>query len=436
MWLCAGLLLLCFGGADGVICTPTTPEEPVCLEPVDCEGLPKVTCAGHWTCDEGQCLWVCEPPGPAYTLHEWGVFKTGGTGADVSTTPSPYVGPVPAKPIIYLYSDEEFELDVAVDFASGQATEVWPEIPMGQSIAWDGVQVSNGNCPTTPFPEAGWDSDPPVAPEVTQLGPLVVDEASCLTFGNVVSRLLFYTGQLPEYQAPLSATYQFEDDGESLLVALTNSSDEEVKDLMLVLRLVDSECIDPSGCWVHFAALAHGTVDAIPPGTDVTVSLPVHQVLAVDENMGGGIILPVSWQGQSAQLDAKLQELGLSSPEADAFMYAWTDVFFGVFSSSSTFFMPEYGDGLFLIYPLSTKAYDEQLALTVSVPPEERVRVGYVYHRVPATACWPAQVEKDGVCQCPQFDGLCSPWCWEGDADCKPGTFNDVTCACDPIEPM
>jgi len=426
------LFLTYLSGANGVTCVPT-PDDSVCAVKGDCEGLPHLNCPGYWVCAEGQCVWECKEQ-VEYTLHEWGVFKTGGIGAEVSTTPAPYMGPVPAKPIIYLYSEQDFDLDVAVDFASGTATEVWPEIPMSQSIEWNGVQVAAGSCETTPFPIGDPMGDGGPTPEVTQLGPLVVDEAACLTFGDVVSKLLFYTGQLPDYKTPLEVSYEIDSEGETLAVELTNSSAEAVENVMVVYRQVDSECIDPSGCWVHCAALAHGVVDLVPAGGAVAASLDLVQVWSDDENMGGGPELPPSWLGQAAELEAYLLEMGLSPAEADAFMVAWIDVFFGVMSSAATFFEPEYSDGFFVIYPMSGKTYDEQLKLTVSAEPSELVRVGYVYQSVPVQACMPAQKLVEGACQCKEIDNGCTPWCDPADPNCVPGTWNEITCECDPSD--
>lgn len=433
-WLLALAGMAVLSGSDAITCVPVTPEEPVCAVPVDCAGLPHVNCAGGWQCLEGSCVWECGS-GPVYTLHEWGVFKTGGIGADVSTTPSPYMGPVPAKPILYFYSDEEFSLDVGVHFASGEATEVWPEILMGQDIAWNGVEVHNGKCDATPFPEASWDSDPGVVPEVTQLGPLVVDEASCLEHDDTVAKLLFYTGKLPEWEAPLTIDYQIDDQGQTLTAVLYNSGDQDVEHVMVVLRLVDDECIDPSGCWIHQAALANVVVDSVPAGGEAAVSVELSQVYALDDEFGGALALPPGWTGQADQLEQKLLDMGLNQAEADAFMTAWTSIFFGVQSSASTFFEPEYSNGLFLIYPLSQQTYDQQLELTLSHPPEELVRVGFVYQKVDTQACMPAQEMTEGQCQCPEVDFNCSPWCWEGDPACTPGTWNDLTCMCDPAPP-
>jgi hypothetical protein len=126
--------------------------------------------------------------------------------------------------------------------------------------------------------------------------------------------------------------------------------------------------------------------------------------------------------------------LGLSGPEADAFMTAWEPTFFSVESSAVTFFNPEYSDGLFLIYALPEAVYDEYLPLTLKPEPDGRVRVGVVYQQVETQSCSPAQALKDGACVCPDPDLSCTPWCDPPGPDCNKGTYNDITCTCDPVE--
>ena len=69
-WTKAAALFVCvygfmmFTGADGSICVPGEPDEPVCVTPVDCEGLPHIMCVGAWTCNAGDCDWQCGAPTP------------------------------------------------------------------------------------------------------------------------------------------------------------------------------------------------------------------------------------------------------------------------------------------------------------------------------------------------------------------------------------
>jgi hypothetical protein len=72
----AALILPCLivsGGADKPSCTPIEPEEPVCAEPADCEGLPHVMCVGGWSCVDGQCAWQC---GVVTCVGEGGEFTS------------------------------------------------------------------------------------------------------------------------------------------------------------------------------------------------------------------------------------------------------------------------------------------------------------------------------------------------------------------------
>ena len=77
-----------------------------------------------------------------------------------------------------------------------------------------------------------------------------------------------------------------------------------------------------------------------------------------------------------------LVERGLTGSEAAAFMANWRDVVFGVMGSDSGFSEPLYRNGAAVAYFLPDADYDEQLALDVSPPPRELVRVGMVYERL------------------------------------------------------
>ena len=46
-------------GINKVTCIPVDPDDPVCVQPVDCEGLDHIMCLGYWTCMEGVCAWQC-----------------------------------------------------------------------------------------------------------------------------------------------------------------------------------------------------------------------------------------------------------------------------------------------------------------------------------------------------------------------------------------
>ncbi len=434
-WLTSAVVLLALGilsGNQAIQCAPTPPEEPVCADPADCDGLPHQACSGAWGCEEGACAWTCAP-GPEYVMHEWGVFKMNGAGAEISTTPVPYTGPVPAKPILYFYSDEGFTFDAEVTFASGGATEVWPEIAMAHTIAWNDVELSTGACQPTPFPP----TDPnefDLPPEVTQLGPLVVDDAACLEHGDTVAKLLFYTGTLPDYTAPLTATYQLDEAGETLTATLTNASNRDIGKTFLIFRDVDSECIDPSGCWIHAAALAGMVVEGVDAGQSVTVTTDLIVEYGSEGDGWGNFTPPESWNAYSPAFEEHLMELGLSIDETHAFMVAWDEIFFGILSQASVFFEPEYEDGFFLIYAIPEAEYDEQLALTLEPPPAERVRVGVIYEKVDAQSCLPAQEMVNGLCGCAKVDPKCNAWCPEPGPDCTPGTWNDLTCVCDTIK--
>ena len=408
----------CVCPETGIVCTPDCedPEAEHCIRGV----------FNPDTCE-------CEPLEEGdYTLHEWGVIVMPPEGgAEARGIPRPFTGPVPAKPVIYIYSEADLLLDVGIHFASGTSTELWPPVPTGPDVAWDGVQVSNGACPTTPLPERN--PEEMVGSELSELGEYVVDAASCLTHGETVSKLLFYTGRLPDYTSPLEVDYQIAWGVGHAVFTLHNTSQMPITDVHLVYRVVDSECIDPSGCWARHAILAHGVVDLVPPGQEVVEQLDLMTANSVAEEMGAELDLPPSWAGQPDGLKEKLADFGLTGAEAEAFMKGWTHVFFGVHPSSIQFSLPDYEDGAAAIFLLPEEMYDEQLALTANPTPAEQVRAGVVYQKLPLT-CLPTQVEQDGSCVCPPTGIDCNPYhCEPGDEHCQLGYFNDLTCECEPI---
>jgi len=61
MTLAATIALFTLLGSKAPSCVPVSPTEPICAATSDCEGLPHVSCDGTWGCQEGACVWSCEP---------------------------------------------------------------------------------------------------------------------------------------------------------------------------------------------------------------------------------------------------------------------------------------------------------------------------------------------------------------------------------------
>ena len=333
-------------------------------------------------------------PGP-YVLHEWGVISISELGilAHGPTPTSPEM--IAEKPVIYLYADEEIEsLDVRIDFSSGGASDVWPEIPTGRSIAWNDLAVRSGACETTPFPYP-WDE--PLC-EVCNLSSCVVDGASCITYAHEddivsVSTLLFYAGPLSDYIAPLDVFTFYEldaDDVDEIVFRVSNPSAFDIEGAWLIYRQTEDVCEPTSSpvfyCPVTAAEIAFKFIESIPAGTEFYESLPIYRYeapLGPDGFPTGDLPLPEDWHDMGKDLTAELIDRGLAEKEAGAFLLNWDQVYFGLLGSDSYNLEPLYSDGPFIIYFMDRHDYDDQFELTADPPPMETVRVGMIYEKLP-----------------------------------------------------
>jgi hypothetical protein len=354
---------------------------------VDAAGDTALDSAGDTTGDvvEDTAVDTAPPPEP-YVLHEWGVMVMGDEGASMHGPAPAFAGPVPAKPVIYLYAEEDVELDVAVTFTSGGPTETWPETALSPTVRWDGLHVSPGACDTTPFP-TGWD-DPGVEDmcEACSLGQVVVEEGSCIEHGDQTARLLFYTGALPDYRPPLEVSYELHTDpGVEPWVTfiVENGSDRVVEDLWLIYRDTTDWCIDPSACPVATADIAWAYLDSVEPLSGESLSQPIqHFEAELDEHgypIPGTLGLPEQWLALGGALEGDLTERGLSAAEAGAFMNAWETIFFGLMGSDAGYIEPFYRNGASAIYFMDRESYDAHLPLSAVPAPTDTVRVGMVY---------------------------------------------------------
>lgn len=370
--------------------TGDTPNDDGRTDGVD---TPDIECCDDRDADEDTDGREDLPPAQ-YTLHEWGVVVMGDEGA-ATFGPSPeFSGPIPAKPVIYLYSDGVIgPVDISIDFASGGATEVWPETTLSGRVSWYGLTLTPGACAApTPFP-VPWDPYPTgdTYCEACALGTCVVSGTSCLRYTtsggtSVSSNLLFYTGRLPLYTPPLSAYYDVPlcSDGDCLAFNVSNSSTRFVEDVWIVYRQTESACVDPSLCPLKSADIAWTHVDAIPAGTVFTRTLPVtHLEVPVDEygHPTGDLELPEGWKGLGADLAAELVARGLTAQETEAFMTNWNTLFFGLLGSDSMYVDPLYENGAFVISFMPPEDYNSQLALRANPSPKQSTRVGMIYQK-------------------------------------------------------
>ncbi|MBW2262825.1 MAG: hypothetical protein JRG91_12690 [Deltaproteobacteria bacterium] len=328
------------------------------------------------------------PPPVRYVLHEWGVFVFDGAGWSVHG-PTPDVEVISVdKPVVYLYSDETFTLDLTVGFASGGSTETWPLLPDGAFVDWDGLQVRPGPCETTPFPtvyDEPWVEEPC---EACTLGSCVVPGASCLTHGGTVATLLFYAGTMPDYSAPLQASVWTEGVDGMIGFELSNVSGARVHDVWFLYRTTTSTCeyMPEEYCPVATADLAFAYFDEVSAGSGFATSLElVHLEAELDTS---GMPIPGTlgswdeWDSLPEELRDALVERGLYGEEADAFMAAWDTALFGLLGWDSFSIEPMYRNGGALLYFMSDDDYEAQLPLEASPEPSEVVRLGMIYQHL------------------------------------------------------
>jgi len=336
------------------------------------------------------------PPAP-YSLHEWGVMLMDGEGATAHGPSPEFAGPIPAKPVIYLYGAPDVgPLNIGVNFATGAATEVWPEIPLGQRIAWNGLSITDGDCLLSPFP-VPWDGGDPIdgSCEACALGVCLVEDASCLSFtdpatgGPIVSSLLFYTGRLPGYAAPLSAAVTLvngPDLIDRLQLSVSNNSPYNIDGIWFIYRQTSSTCVDPSLCPISLADIAFSYIGSMDRGSGTAFTLDIMRYEAPVDEYGypiGDLPLPQEWLDLGKDLGLKLVEKGLTEAETGAFLRSWQTIFFGLMGSDSYYIEPLFTNGAAIMYFMDRADYDSQLQLQASPPPSEIVRVGMVYQQVP-----------------------------------------------------
>lgn len=354
-------------------CLPT-PGPRTCASDADC---PQEYVCVMGNGSRPQCSSQCVPKSEkSYKIHEWGVNTPAMTkGSEVSGGPARYWGAVPAKPVLYVYADEPMTIDVGVKFSSGMTTETWPMRENGAEINWQGINVSKGTCNTTPTPQPNGMSPEPDDKEIYQLPEWVIDSADCLTVGETVSKLLFYTGKLTEYVPPVTghiAPHMTMETLPSIDFFLKNEAEFDVGKTLLVYRDAKSNCVDPSLCPVYEATIAFGVVDSIAAGQSVTKTLTLIDLKSDGEYQS--VKLPNDWNQLSAEMEAMLKDEGLFDDEIKVFMKTWDDMFFGVLGDDTEFTIPGYENGAFILYMWPGSHEAMTLPLNLSPLPKELKR--------------------------------------------------------------
>ncbi len=319
-------------------------------------------------------------PAGRYVIHEWGVNtpRLEG-GSSVNGGPGLYGGASVDKPVLYVYADDPMQLDVRVRFAAGAADETWPPLAGGALVEWNGVQVGDSQCQTTPVPIPEM---PLEGSELPWLPTWVVESADCLTHGETVSKLLFYAGDLPDHQPPLAGALEWEIDVDAqgrdrLLLEVSNGGDTAIGPTLLAYR--DGQAGPADG--LARAWLAWGRLERVRPGQSQTVELELIE-LAGD---GGAIEAPAGWDAQEQQLRHLLAAAGLYDDEIDVFCDTWRASFFGVYGEPPG---PEvdYAEGLIALHLWPAAELDRALALELEPKPRELSRVMVQYQQLAPAA--------------------------------------------------
>ncbi len=227
----------------------------------------------------------------------------------------------PRKPVLYFHlgaPSPDFRFDLTVTLgATGTVVEHFPTGALAEhQVTWSQVQLASESCPGGPYPTADSPACQGVSDgycEVAELGGYASDDAGCLTFAGTQHNFLFYRGEAPAPDLPLTIVRNA--DG---TVTVTNASlGAPVGELLRLRRAGDA---------IHVAQVA------IPAaGASVSVGLPA---------------TPAGDAHREA-IRTQLRSIGLTDGEAAAFERAWFGELFDpaaatphAFEDAVLFFLP------------------------------------------------------------------------------------------------
>jgi hypothetical protein len=213
------------------------------------------------------------------------------------------------KPVIYVHLGkgvDAIEFDVSVTPKQGRVVEHWPDTTpdsgVAAAITWQDVRAATTSCDGASFtyPSAG---DPACVTadglcEVAELASVETSDGACLEVAGKTYEHLFYRGELDAL--PLGVTLAEQPGG---ALRLTNVSGAALTGAMRVT----TDGSRPSTKVDAIAELAPGAHVDLPAeagGTEVAASL--------------------------AAIRVELVQRGLTDPEADAFLRAWSSDLFGI----------------------------------------------------------------------------------------------------------
>ena len=375
------------------------------------------TKCGDGVCKEPENIKNCPEDCSSYILHEWGVLLKD----SIRTSPLQRVVARALKPIIYIYSDNDFDLSLSVDFENGEAMEVWPYIPTGKKISWDNFEISS-DCETTPFPRDRGDMK-----EIYELGNYVVDTANCITFKNTTSKILFYNGKI-DFGNIITGYYV--DSGTVKQITLTNNLEQDISDIYINYK------IPPSFQGIPIVYVVEEGSEPEPvPILNVTLGIFKINELKAGETKTWNMTtkkydlynLPIFWKNQGKEFKQKLINVGLYTDEANKFMKAWEDTFFGIQTRYVSNI--DYKNGMNIIFILPEEKYNNLFNLETSIKPQEIRRVGVVFSSIEESVPVTTATGSTGISI--EFEENCESYTNQINIYCNPflSTYNKELCS-------
>jgi len=206
------------------------------------------------------------------------------------------------------------------------------------------------------------------------LGQYVVDEASCLTFGEVASPLLFYAGLMDEPFVPIDGDFSLLTVEPAEVSVQFQPQADFVGKLFVIYRDLTIGGMGFEAPVTTAAKFAFEMVEVPATIPEEGFALSLFPLEFEDDPALPGFGPPPAYDQLGEELLALLLEQGLSPEEAAAFMTAWQKIFFGADFRDGHPSVPS-GPTVFIIGIHSQADYDQLIPITLTPPPEELVRV-------------------------------------------------------------
>jgi hypothetical protein len=267
-----------------------------------------------------------------YEVHEWGLLRAEAGDvlrAGVIAPPMTAMALSVDKPVLYFHSPSALTLaSVTVQMPDGgRIAEAWPLVPFGETARWENVALSvSGACTPSPLPSATQAPCAQLGPqdqcESASLNVVRTSDAACVTVGAATEQFLFYRAQSSRFTPPLvfERTHVYEQ------VEVRNEGDAPIPGLLVRLW--------SDGFRTRALAVAPPAPHAsVVVGNDFEAAATV----AADEDsrsadhpvQADDVTLPPSTVGPARRAIAEtMLGLGLTQPEADAFLSAWSSALF------------------------------------------------------------------------------------------------------------